>query len=184
MLNKTQSAPRTAEASHFENYSQRLSDLLKVQDWSGATELADELFDCWKTGRQVFIIGNGGAGGSAVHLANDLMYPISKRRGSGIRVQALLANPAILTCLGNLSEVMKRAGCRVPDHVAVAATSLLDGHFDAGVDQNSVEVGRVAMATLAGLIHQNERGIPQYCRRILVEGRWVDGACLPDCQLT
>jgi len=36
------------------------------------------------------------------------------------------------------------------------------------------------MATLAGLIHQNERGIPQYCRRILVEGRWVDGTSLPN----
>jgi hypothetical protein len=40
-------------------------------------------------------------------------------------------------------------------------------------------VGRVALATLAGLIHQNERGIPQYCRRVLVEGRWVDGTSLP-----
>jgi len=47
------------------------------------------------------------------------------------------------------------------------------------VDQNSYETGGVAMRTLAGLIHQNERGIPQYCRRILVEGRWIDGASLP-----
>lgn len=86
---------------------------------------------------------------------------------------------AVLTALRNLPDILGRAGCRVPDRLGVAALSLLDGHYDAGVDQNSVEVGRVAMATLAGLIHQNERGIPQYCRRILVEGRWVDGSSLP-----
>lgn len=86
---------------------------------------------------------------------------------------------AVLTSIGNLPEMLERAGCRVPDQLGVAATSLLDGHFDSGVDQNSFEVGRVALATLAGLIHQNEHGVPQYCRRILVEGRWVDGSSLP-----
>ncbi len=90
---------------------------------------------------------------------------------------------AIITALGNLPELLDRAGCRVPDDLGVAALSLLDGHFDSGVDQNSLEVGHVAMATLAALIHQNERGIPQYCRRILVEGRWVDGTSLPDRRL-
>jgi DNA-binding LacI/PurR family transcriptional regulator len=86
---------------------------------------------------------------------------------------------AIITALGKLPDLLDRAGCRVPGDIGVAALSLLDGHFDAGIDQNSLEVGRVVMATLASLIHQNERGIPQYCRRILVEGRWVDGSSLP-----
>jgi LacI family transcriptional regulator len=86
---------------------------------------------------------------------------------------------AILCAIGYLRELLDAARCRAPAHVGVAALSLLDGHFDSGVDQNSLEVGRVALATLAGLIHQNERGIPQYCRRVLVEGRWVDGTSLP-----
>lgn len=87
---------------------------------------------------------------------------------------------AILCAIGYLRDLLDAARCRAPADVGVAALSLLDGHFDSGVDQNSLEVGRVALATLAGLIHQNERGIPQYCRRILVEGRWVDGSSLPD----
>lgn len=86
---------------------------------------------------------------------------------------------AILTSLSMLPGLLDRAGFRVPQDVGVATLSLLDGHFDAGVDQNSFEVGRVAMATLAALIQQNERGVPAYCRRILVEGRWVDGSSLP-----
>lgn len=87
---------------------------------------------------------------------------------------------AIISALSILPEVLREAGCKIPDDLGVAGLSLLDGGFNAGTDQNSEEIGRVAMATLAGLIHQNERGIPQYCRRILVEGRWVDGSSLPD----
>ena len=89
MLTSQRKAPNGATAGHFDAYSRRLSTLLATQDWSGAMDLADELVACWKTGRQVFLIGNGGAGGSAVHLANDFMYPISKRKGSGLRVQSL-----------------------------------------------------------------------------------------------
>lgn len=63
--------------------------------------LARDLLDCWKSGRQVFFCGNGGSAGNANHLMNDLMYPVSKRLGSGIRAQSLSANPAVITCLGN-----------------------------------------------------------------------------------
>ena len=94
-------APSGIKATHFQGYAARLNDLLAGQDWNAAMNLADELVDCWKTRRQVFLIGNGGAGGSAVHLANDFMYPVSKRKGSGLRVQSLLANAAVITCIAN-----------------------------------------------------------------------------------
>ena len=64
-------------------------------------ELGQAFLDCWKTGRQVFIIGNGGSAGNAIHLANDFIYGISKTLGSGIRMHALPANQAMLSCLGN-----------------------------------------------------------------------------------
>jgi D-sedoheptulose 7-phosphate isomerase len=57
--------------------------------------------DCWHTGRQVFLCGNGGSASNALHLANDYLYPVSKTKGSGIRAHALTENPAVLTCLGN-----------------------------------------------------------------------------------
>ncbi|MBI5766530.1 MAG: LacI family DNA-binding transcriptional regulator [Verrucomicrobia bacterium] len=86
---------------------------------------------------------------------------------------------AIITTDARLHAMLTDLGIEVPRDLAAAALSVLDGDFDAGVDQNSLEIGQVAMRTLAGLIHQNERGVPRYCRRILVEGRWVDGASLP-----
>jgi D-sedoheptulose 7-phosphate isomerase len=83
------------------DYALRLQAVLASADWSGVARLAEELLACWKDGRQVFICGNGGSAGNAVHLANDFLYGISKVKGSGLRVHALSANTAVLTCLAN-----------------------------------------------------------------------------------
>ena len=91
---------------------------------------------------------------------------------------------AIIATDPRVHAMLEDFGLDVPRDLAAATLSVLDGNFDAGVDQNSYETGGVAMRTLAGLIHQNERGIPQYCRRVLVEGRWVDGASLPPVNVT
>ncbi len=92
-------APAPVEV--FNSYAVRLGEVLRQTDWNLITPLADALFECWRDGRQVFLIGNGGSAGNANHLANDFLYPVSKRRGSGLRVHALSANPATLTCLAN-----------------------------------------------------------------------------------
>jgi D-sedoheptulose 7-phosphate isomerase len=86
---------------HFQDYASRLSALLAAMDWTPIVKLAEELLDCWKSGRQVFIIGNGGSAGNAIHLANDFLRAFSKTSGSGIRVHALPANAPVLTCLAN-----------------------------------------------------------------------------------
>jgi LacI family transcriptional regulator len=86
---------------------------------------------------------------------------------------------ALVTTSISLRSLLEELGLRVPDDIPVATTSVWDGNFDAGADQNSIEIGRVAVCTLAGLILDNEKGPPEYQRRILVEGRWVDGKSLP-----
>ena len=85
----------------FAGYAQRLQSVLASSDWSGVERLAVELGECWRAGRQVFLCGNGGSAGNAIHLANDFLYGISKTFGSGLRVSALPANPSVLTCLAN-----------------------------------------------------------------------------------
>jgi D-sedoheptulose 7-phosphate isomerase len=85
----------------FAGYKARLADALRDLDMVGVEALARELEDCWATGRQVFFIGNGGSAGNATHLVNDLIYPISRQSGSGIRAHSLAANPSVLTCLAN-----------------------------------------------------------------------------------
>jgi D-sedoheptulose 7-phosphate isomerase len=83
------------------DYASRLSDVLATSDWSGVAPLAEDMRACWATGRQVFFCGNGGSAGNAIHLANDFLYGIAKRTGGGLKVQALPANSAVITCLAN-----------------------------------------------------------------------------------
>jgi LacI family transcriptional regulator len=39
--------------------------------------------------------------------------------------------------------LLRDAGYRVPEDIAVAATSILDGGVDSGIDQHPEEIGRV-----------------------------------------
>jgi D-sedoheptulose 7-phosphate isomerase len=101
MQNLLGPATSNSPAEHFQGYSQRLSALLLGFDWAPVIRLAEDLRDCWRTGRQVFLCGNGGSAGNAAHMANDFLYPVSKRKGSALRARALTENAAVLTCLGN-----------------------------------------------------------------------------------
>src|SRR6267142_195871 len=83
------------------DYARRLASALSAHDWADVGRLAEDLRDCRDSGRQVFLCGNGGSAGNAIHLANDFLYGISKVAGSGLRVHALSRNSAVLTCLAN-----------------------------------------------------------------------------------
>ncbi|MEO7932652.1 MAG: LacI family DNA-binding transcriptional regulator [Chthoniobacterales bacterium] len=86
---------------------------------------------------------------------------------------------AIFTDIRNLLPLLEKVGCRVPDDVGLAVTSVLDATADSGIYQNPEEIGRVALLSLVSLIHDNDRGVPKISRQILVEGDWVDGKTLP-----
>lgn len=83
------------------DYARRLASVLGDQDWTNVGRLAEELRACRDSGRQVFICGNGGSAGNAIHMANDFLYGISKALGKGLRVNALPANSSVITCLAN-----------------------------------------------------------------------------------
>jgi D-sedoheptulose 7-phosphate isomerase len=85
----------------FLGYTDRLSAALRQLDFDAVERLATDMQRCWQEGRQVFLVGNGGSAGNAMHLANDYVYAMSKRIGSGIRAHALASNPSIVTCLAN-----------------------------------------------------------------------------------
>lgn len=83
------------------DYSLRLQKVLSNADWTSVDLLAQDMLGCWKENRQVFFCGNGGSAGNAIHLANDFLYGVAKKTGGGLRVQALSANAAVITCLAN-----------------------------------------------------------------------------------
>jgi LacI family transcriptional regulator len=86
---------------------------------------------------------------------------------------------AILTDLPYLQNLLAKCGSQVPKDIGMAVTSVLDGNASAGIDQNSKEIGKAAIQMLISLINHNERGVPEICRELLIEGRWVDGDTLP-----
>ncbi len=85
----------------FTDYASRLQASLATAEWFGVAQLAADIHECWLQKQQVFFCGNGGSAGNAIHLANDFLYGIAKRPGGGLRVNALSANPAVITCLAN-----------------------------------------------------------------------------------
>lgn len=95
------SSPIPSAMSTIESYSARLQAVLQHADWSGVVSLAEHIRICWLERRQIFLCGNGGSAGNAVHLANDFVYGVSKKHGLGLRASALSANISIVTCLAN-----------------------------------------------------------------------------------
>jgi LacI family transcriptional regulator len=86
---------------------------------------------------------------------------------------------AILTADVVVPGLLRELGFRIGKDIAVAGTSVLDIPVDAGIDQRSEAVGRVAVEMLVKQINIGERGEPSAPCRIMVESRWRDGSSLP-----
>jgi D-sedoheptulose 7-phosphate isomerase len=92
----------TSAQACFLSYVERLNQTLAGTDWGQVEQMAHAIRDCWAKGRRVFLCGNGGSSANAVHVANDFLYGTAKGvLGAGVRVTALPANVAVLTCLAN-----------------------------------------------------------------------------------
>ena len=63
--------------------------------------LHSDLLRCWDSGHRIYLCGNGGSAGNAIHLANDFIFGAGRERGIGLRAEALPANQSIVTCLAN-----------------------------------------------------------------------------------
>jgi D-sedoheptulose 7-phosphate isomerase len=86
---------------HYSNYIKKLNNMLEISSLELIEELANSIHTAWKNKNTLYICGNGGSAGNAIHLANDFNYGISKGSGLGMRVEALPANSSVLTCLAN-----------------------------------------------------------------------------------
>ncbi len=98
--------PRITRTPHtmpdfVQAYQCAIDQALRDHDWKNFHVLLNTLRIAWIEHRQVFLCGNGGSAANAAHLANDLLYGIDKPTGRGLRVNALSANTAVLTCLAN-----------------------------------------------------------------------------------
>jgi D-sedoheptulose 7-phosphate isomerase len=91
----------TSVSEHIQTYSQKLARALKLPAMEAVPALAQALREAWRCGRTVYLCGNGGSAANAIHLANDLLYGAGISSGAGLKVEALSANPAVITSLAN-----------------------------------------------------------------------------------
>jgi D-sedoheptulose 7-phosphate isomerase len=82
-------------------YRRDLTQALAMDAMDTVPILAEALRRCWNDGGTVYLCGNGGSAANAIHLANDLLYGAGAGHGGGLKVEALSANPAVITCLAN-----------------------------------------------------------------------------------
>lgn len=68
---------------------------LKIQ------QLLDLIIDQWRNEFNIYLIGNGGSGSNANHIANDFLYGAGIANKKGIKVESLVSNSAVLSCLAN-----------------------------------------------------------------------------------
>lgn len=137
--------------NHIKNYTNKLSRAMNLEAMDDIQALADALLEAWIERRSIYLCGNGGSAGNAIHLANDLIYGAGVKNGAGLRAEALSANAAVLTCLGNdigydniYSEQIRVKGN--PGDVLV----ILSGSGNSPNVVNAIEVGNsIGMKTFA-----------------------------------
>ncbi|MBI4366110.1 MAG: SIS domain-containing protein [Deltaproteobacteria bacterium] len=86
---------------HVKAYSERLAHALDSSAMGEIATLGEALREAWRSGHSIFLCGNGGSAANAIHIANDLLYGAGIRNGGGLKVEALSANPAVITSLAN-----------------------------------------------------------------------------------
>ena len=81
----------------------RTADVLGESDLAAVGRVADELLECYRQGRRVFVFGNGGSAAAASHLAEDLAKGTVEDRSvqKRLRVLSLADSVPFISALGN-----------------------------------------------------------------------------------
>lgn len=89
------------------------------------------------------------------------------------RADAVIVSASWIT---QVTAWLKKAGLQVPKDIGLAAASIPDSPTHvSGVDENPALIGRMAVDAVVGMIHRQERGIPEHPSSILAEGKWSAG---------
>ena len=87
---------------HIKNYQKKLFNTLEDKNlYSQIEKLYNEILIAWRNKKNIFICGNGGSAGNAIHIANDFIYGAGITNNSGLKIEALTSNQSVITCLAN-----------------------------------------------------------------------------------
>jgi len=86
---------------NIQYYLYNLKKNLNLSRMKKVEILANKLLDLWKNKKRLFLCGNGGSAGNAIHIANDFLYGTGRLNKIFFDVEALSSNSAVITCLAN-----------------------------------------------------------------------------------
>ena len=91
--------------SDSRTFAERYIDGLRgVIDGTSSADIAsvlNVLVRAHREGRQVLILGNGGSAATASHMANDLLWGLTRAGIKPLRATALTENVAVMTAIAN-----------------------------------------------------------------------------------
>jgi D-sedoheptulose 7-phosphate isomerase len=85
----------------IDSYLLELEQTVRNMDRAAIWEATMELFEAWKNGKQVFLVGNGGSAATASHMANDLNKLTITTGKARFKAIALTDNIPLMTAWGN-----------------------------------------------------------------------------------
>lgn len=86
---------------NYSNYLNNLNNSIKHLNENDLERLKNLIVDKITNNQTIFLIGNGGSAGNAIHIANDFLCGLSIYADTNCKVNALPANQATNTCLAN-----------------------------------------------------------------------------------
>jgi len=87
--------------SSIQNYVDGLSNCLKELLQQDVEEIANIIFDAYKKGKQIFVMGNGGSASTSSHFARDLFIGTVTEGKPRLKANSLTDNLALITALAN-----------------------------------------------------------------------------------
>jgi len=85
----------------------------------------------------------------------------------------------VVTNLNNGQKIknwLESVGFRIPEDLGIALSNIpFENNTFSGIDENPILVGATAVNVVVGMIHRNEKALPDPPRHVLLQGRWVQG---------
>src|SRR6478752_4639054 len=83
------------------NYKDRLTSILEQINPDVLTQVIDAMITAFKTGKTVYVVGNGGSAATASHMQADFSFFVRYFTTFRPRIIALTDNIPIITAVGN-----------------------------------------------------------------------------------
>ncbi|MGZ3756168.1 MAG: SIS domain-containing protein [Mucilaginibacter sp.] len=87
--------------SYLVDYISRLTDILNKIDPAKLGEVVTAMIDAFKTGRTIYVIGNGGSAATASHMQADFRFFVRHITKFRPKIMALTDNVPMITAIGN-----------------------------------------------------------------------------------